>query len=323
MDLPDPVPGPTEVLLDVKAVALNHLDLWVRQGLAGLKLPLPHVLGSDVAGVISGMGRDVSDVNIGDAVVVAPGLCCGRCRRCLDGEDSLCAQYRILGEHARGGYAQKLCVSRANVLAKPTGLTFPQAAAFPLTFLTAWRMLRRANAQAGEVVLITGASSGVSVAGIQMARLRGCTVIAATRGPEKMQRALQLGAHHAVDSEGDLKSQVRAIAGGDGVDVVFEHVGGATFKAGLSVLRRGGRLVTCGATSGPVVEMDLRHIFIKQHSIIGSTMGSRGDLLELCTLIERGQLVPVVDQVLPLEEAAQAHRLLEERKHFGKVVLTP
>ncbi|MEW5849523.1 MAG: zinc-binding dehydrogenase [Myxococcota bacterium] len=323
LDLPEPTPGPGEVVVDVKAVALNHLDVWVRRGMAGGDLPKPFVLGSDIAGMISAVGQGVTDAKVGDEVVLAPGVCCGRCSFCLSGEDSLCADYGILGETTTGGYAQRIAVPAGNALPKPKGLSFPEAAAFPLTFLTAWRMLvNRAQVKAGETVLITGASAGVGVAAIQIAKLHGATVIAATRGPEKQARAKALGADHVVDSE-DLKKAVRAIVGREGVEVVFEHVGGETFKTALGLLRRGGRLVTCGATSGFLAEIDLRHLFIKQQSILGSTMGSRADLLRIVKLVEAGRLKPIVDVVLPLSQAKEAHKLLEERKHFGKVVLTP
>jgi len=324
LDLPEPTPGPGQVIVDVKAVALNHLDIWVRKGWPGLNLQKPHVPGSDVSGVVSLVGAGVEDVKPGDEVILAPGQSCGACRFCLSGEDSLCRSYNILGETIPGGLRQKLAVARTHVLPKPKNLSFEEAAAFPLTFQTAWRMLVvRAQIKAGETVVIMGASAGVGVAGIQIARLHGATVIAATRGEEKSQRATALGAHHVVDSAGDLKKQVSAIVGREGVDVVFEHVGGDTFKTALQLLRKGGRMVTCGATTGPMVDIDLRHIFIKQQSILGSTMGSRADLLAITRLMELGRMKPVVDVVLPMPQIREAHALLEERKHFGKVVLTP
>ncbi len=324
LDLPEPTAGPGQVVVDVRAVALNHLDIWVRKGWPGLNLPKPHVGCSDISGVIHSVGPDVTTVGVGDEVVVAPGLCCGSCRFCLSGEDSLCPRYGILGETVAGGASERFLTRASHVVPKPKGLSFAEAASFPLTFLTAWRMLMvRAAIKPGEVILVTGASSGVSVAGIQMAAVAGCTIIASTGGVEKAQRARALGAHHTVDSAGDLKKQVAAIVGRDGVDVVLEHVGGETFKAALGTLRKGGRLVTCGATSGPVVDVDLRHIFLKQQTVLGSTMGSRADLLAIVKLFDQGRFKAVVDQVLPFARAADAHRALENRTHFGKVVMTP
>ncbi|MBI5497064.1 MAG: zinc-binding dehydrogenase [Deltaproteobacteria bacterium] len=324
LDLPDPTPGAGQVVVDIRAVAVNHLDIWVRRGWPGLNLPRPFILGSDMAGVIRSVSPDVTAWKPGDEVIVSPGTSCGVCRYCLSGEDSVCARYGIHGETQNGGYTQQFRTSASHLLAKPLRLTFPEAASFPLTFLTAWRMLMvRAQVRPGESVLVMGASAGVSVAGIQLCKLAGATVIAATGDDDKAQRARALGADHVVDSRGELKKQVGALVGREGVDLVFEHVGGPSFRAALGVLRKGGRLVTCGATSGSQVEMDLRHIFFKQQSIIGSTMGSRADLLAVTRLFEQGRLRPVVDQVLPLAEAARAHTLLEERKHFGKVVLAP
>lgn len=323
MDLPLPRPGPGEVAVAVKAVALNHLDIWVRRGGVGNPNPKPFVLGSDISGVVREAGPGVAAVKPGDEVVVAPGVCCGACKFCLRGEDSLCERYGILGETQPGGYAEVIVVPQANVLAKPKNLDFARAAAFPLTYLTAWRMLVvRGGIKPQDTVLVTGASSGVSVAGIQIAKLHGCTVVAATSSADKARRARDVGADHVVDSTGDLKKQLRAAVGG-GADAVLEHVGGDTFKAALGLLNRGGRLVTCGATAGPVVQLDLRHVFIKQQTIMGSTMGSRADLLEVCNLVGEGRLSPVVDQVLPLSRAREAHGLLENRTHFGKVVLAP
>lgn len=324
LDLPQPSPGPGEVLIRVKAVALNHLDVWVRKGWPGLKLAMPHVPCSDVAGEVHAVGTGVTAFKPGDAVVVCPGFSCGQCLWCLRGEDSLCSRYGIVGESAPGGAAEFFCCRHTQLLPKPHNLSFAEAAAFPLTFLTAFRMLMvRAQLQPGETVLVMGASSGVSVAGVQLALLAGAQVIAATRGPQKGERARALGAHHVVDSSADIRKQVMALTDNKGVDVVLEHVGGDAFKAALASLRRGGRLVTCGATTAPVVELDLRHVFMKQQAVMGSTMGSRADLARVIQLFEQNRLKAVVDAVLPLQQMAEGQALLEEQRHFGKVVLVP
>lgn len=324
-DAPLPEVGPHEVRVAVKAVALNHLDIWVRKGWPGLKLPLPHTLGSDIAGVLHEVGTEVRDLRVGQEVVVNPGLSCGSCERCLLGEDNLCRQYQIVGEHRPGGYAQYVTVPRQNVLPKPARLSFEEAACLPLTFLTSWTMLvRRAQLRPGETVLVQAAGSGVGSAAVQIARLLGATVIATASSPEKLERARQLGAHFLINyREKDFVEEVKALTQRRGVDVVFEHVGGDTFEKSIACLPYGGRLVTCGATSGHDASIDLRVLFYKRISLLGSTMGSKGDLFRILKLVEDGLLKPVLDRVLPLEKAAEAHGLLENRAQFGNVVLTP
>lgn len=323
LSLPLPEPRAHEVRVAVRAVALNHLDLWVRRGWPGLKLDLPHVLGSDVAGVVDAMGRDVEGVAPGDEVLVNPGLSCGACAQCLGGNDNLCRRYSILGEHVPGGYAEYLCVPRQNVLPKPPRLSFHEAACLPLTFLTAWTMLvRRAELRAGETVLVHAAGSGVGSAAVQVAKLLGATVIATASTDEKLVRAKALGADHLVNyTTHDFLEEVKRLTERRLVDVVFEHTGAATFEKSVACLPPGGRLVTCGATSGHDVRLDLRVLFYKRISLLGSTMGSKGDLFRLVRLVNEGRLKPVLDRVLPLEQAAEAHRLLEARSAFGNVVL--
>jgi NADPH:quinone reductase-like Zn-dependent oxidoreductase len=309
----------------VKAVALNHLDVWVRRGWPGLTLALPHVLGSDVAGVIDAVGVEVSDVAAGAEVVINPGLSCGACQKCLSGEDVLCRQYQIIGEDLAGGYAEFVCVPRQNVLPKPARLSFEEAACVPLTFLTAWHMLMtRAKLGAGETVLIHAAGSGVGSAGVQIAKLAGATVIATASSAEKLAKAKALGADHLINyTTTDFLEEVKKLTKRRLVDVVFEHVGATTWTKSIACLPKGGRLVTCGATSGHDVSIDLRTLFYKSISLLGSTMGSKGELFRVLELVERGALNPVLDRVLPLHEAAAGHRLLEERQTFGNVVLRP
>lgn len=325
IELPTPEPKAREVRVKVKAVALNHLDVWVRKGWQGLKLQLPHVLGADISGVVDKAGAEVLDLEPGTEVCVNPGVSCGVCERCLKGEDNLCRQYTILGEHIRGGYAEYVCVPRQNILPKPKKLSFEEAACLPLTFLTAWTMLvRRAQLQAGETVLIHAAGSGVGSAGIQIAKLLGAKVIATTSTEEKAKKALQLGADHVINyATHDFVDEVKKLTNKKLVDVVFEHTGASTWDKSIACLPYGGRLVTCGATAGGDVKLDLRVLFYKRISLLGSTMGSKGDLFRVMQLVDEGKFKPVLDRVLPLEKAAEAHALLSDRKSFGNVVLTP
>jgi NADPH:quinone reductase-like Zn-dependent oxidoreductase len=325
VELPEPTLSASGVLVRVKAVALNHLDIWVRQGWPGLKLNLPHVLGSDIAGVVEKVGPEVTDLKPGTEVLVNPGLSCGHCERCLQGDDNLCRQYRIIGEHETGGYAELLAVPRRNILPKPRSLTFPEAACLPLTYLTAWTMLvRRAELKAGETVLVHAAGSGVGSAAVQICKLLGAKVIATASSAEKLAKAKELGADHVINYvEKDFLEEVKRLTQRRMVDVVFEHTGAATFEKSVACLPYGGRLVTCGATTGHEVKLDLRVLFYKRISLLGSTMGSKGDLFRILQLVEEGRLKPVLDRTLPLAEAAQAHRLLKDRAQFGNIVLLP
>jgi NADPH:quinone reductase-like Zn-dependent oxidoreductase len=324
-EVPDPKVGAKDVLVRVKAVALNHLDLWVRRGLPGLKLELPHILGSDIAGVVERVGAEVTDLATGAEVLVNPGLTCGVCERCLSGEDNLCPQYRIIGEHSTGGYAELIAVPRQNILPRPKALSFAESACLPLTYLTAWMMLvRRAQVRPGETVLVQAAGSGVGSAAVQIAKLLGATVIATASSDEKLHKAKELGADHVINyAQADFLAEVKRLTARKLVDVVFEHVGGETFEKSIACLTAGGRLVTCGATTGHQVKLDLRALFYKRLSLLGSTMGCKGDLFRVIKLVEEGKLRPVLDRTLPLAEAAAAHALLENRQHFGNVVLVP
>jgi NADPH:quinone reductase-like Zn-dependent oxidoreductase len=324
-ELPDPKLLSNSLLVRVKAVALNHLDIFVRNGWPGLSLEFPHILGSDVAGVVERVGSEVSDLKVGEPVLLNPGVSCGHCERCLLGEDNFCRSYHLLGEHIRGGYAELIAVPRQNILPKPSNLSFEEAACVPLTFLTAWTMLvRKAQLKPGETVLVHAAGSGVGSAGIQIAKLLGATVITTASSQEKLNKGKELGADYLINyTQTDFLQEVKKITQRRMVDVVFEHVGAATFEKSVACLPYGGRLVTCGATTGYEAKLDLRVLFYKRISLLGSTMGSKGDLFRILELVQQGRLRPVLDRVLPLEKAAEAHRQLESRAHFGNLVLVP
>jgi NADPH:quinone reductase-like Zn-dependent oxidoreductase len=323
--VPRPHPGPGQVLVRVRAVALNRLDLWVRGGLPGLRLEYPHRLGSDIAGDVVEVGPGANPRDLGREVLVNPGFGCGSCAHCLDGWDNLCRRYRILGENTQGGYGEYLVVPAENLLPRPRGMSWTDAAAIPLTFLTAWQMLVvRARVAPGDVVLMHAAGSGVGSAGLQIAKLHGAKVVALASTQAKLDKARELGADACICSaEEDWEQQVRALdqVGKRGVDIVFEHVGEATWERSIRLTRKGGTVVTCGASSGWKAKTDLRQVFFRQIQILGSTMGSRTHLHRILKLVEAGKLSPVVDRVFPLEEAADAHRYLDRREQFGKVVL--
>jgi NADPH:quinone reductase-like Zn-dependent oxidoreductase len=324
-DMPEPEIAANEVLVRIKACALNHLDVWVRKGMRGLQLAMPHILGSDIAGVVERVGDLVSNTKPGDEVVLSPGLSCMHCEYCLAGCDNLCARYSVLGAFADGGYAEFVKVPSVNVIAKPANLSFAEAASVPLVFLTAWHMLgARVKLKAGETLLVHAAGSGVGSAAIQIGKLFGARVIATASTAAKLDKAKGLGADETINyQEEDFLEAVRRLTGKRGVDVVFEHTGEATWDKSVRSLVRGGRLVTCGATSGFNGALDIRYLFSRQISLVGSYMGAKAELLEVLKLVEAGRLKAVVDRVLPLEQAADAHRALENRAQFGKVVLAP
>jgi len=324
-ELPDPEIAENEVLVRVKACALNHLDLWVRGGLPRIEFPMPHILGSDISGVIERVGKLVKNAREGDEVLLSPGLSCMHCEECLKGRDNLCARYSIIGYRTHGGYAEYVKAPSVNVLPKPANISFEEAASIPLVYITAWHMLTdRAGLRAGETVLVHAAGSGVGSAAIQIARLLGAQVIATAGSAEKLEKARELGANEVINyTEMDFFEEVRRLTGKRGVDVVFEHTGEATWAKSIRSLVRGGRLVTCGATSGAKGDLDIRLLFSKQISLLGSYMGSKHELIEVMKFVKEGKLKAVVDRVLPLEKAADAHRALKERAQFGKVVLTP
>ncbi len=324
-EAPDPSPAARDVLVRVHACAMNHLDIHVRRGIPGMKLPLPHVLGSDIAGTIAAAGAEVTSWREGDEVVVNPGVSCGRCQACLSGDDNLCREYAILGEHIHGGYAQYVRVPLANVLSKPRPLSFTDAAAVPLVFITAWDMLVvGARVRPGETVLVWGAGSGVGSAAIQIAKLFGARVIVVAGADWKLEQARALGADEVLNHRaGPVGDEVRRLTDRRGVDIVVEHVGQATWDVSLKALARGGRLVTCGATSGFGAETDLRFVFSRRLQIRGTFMGSKGTLHEILRLVEAGRLRPVVHEVIPLRDARRAHEAMERSEQFGKLVLVP
>ncbi|MBI3817238.1 MAG: zinc-binding dehydrogenase [Planctomycetes bacterium] len=320
---PAPVPAPGEVRVQLRAAALNHLDLWLRRGVPGHSFPLPLTPGCDGAGVVDAIGPGVSNVRIGDSVVLAPGYSCGACEMCTIGQDQLCRNYGILGEMRDGTCAEFIAVPARNCLQIPKGQDYKTAAAWPLTFLTAWHMLtRRAMLRPGETVLVHAAGSGVSTAAIQMANLLGATVIATAGSDEKCSRARELGAAHVINYEkGDFSIEVRKITNKRGVDVIVNHVGAKTFESDMRILTKGGRLVTCGATGGYEMKTDFRLVYFKSLSILGSTMGSLGELHEVAKLIKDARIAPVIDSVFSLDSIRDAHRRVAERAVFGKVVI--
>jgi NADPH:quinone reductase-like Zn-dependent oxidoreductase len=322
-EVSEPTIKANEVLVAVRACALNHLDVWVRNGLPGIKIPLPHILGDDIAGVVREVGELVTWVNTGDEVMIQPGVSCGRCAECLAGRDNMCADYDIIGYRRDGGYAEFVAVPGINVIPKPRNLSWSEAAALPLVTLTAWHMLvARANVQPGEDVLVHAAGSGVGSLGIQIAKLRGARVITTASSEEKLAKARELGADETINyTQTNWPKEVRRLTNGRGVDVVFEHTGAATWPGSILSLKKGGRLVTCGATSGFDAKTDLRHVFYRHLTILGSMMGSKADLLAAMKFIEAGEIRAVVDRALPLAEARKAHELIEDRAQFGKVVL--
>ncbi|MGH9691488.1 MAG: zinc-binding dehydrogenase [Candidatus Acidiferrales bacterium] len=322
-DLPEPTLGAKEVLVRVRACALNHLDIWIRRGLPGVAIALPHVLGSDIGGEVAKTGEGVSTVRAGDRVLLAPGISCGACVHCLEGRDNLCRQYTLFGYLVNGGYAQYVKAPVVNVIPIPARLTFEQAAAIPLVFLTAWHMLiTRARLQPAEEVLILGGGSGVGSAAIQIAKCSGARVIATAGSEAKLAKAKELGADEVVlHSGGDFANEVKRLTNRRGVDVVLEQVGRVTWEQSLRSLAVGGRLVTCGATTGFEGAVDIRYLFSRNLSIIGTYMGGKGELFAVLDLVDRGLLKPVIDRVMPLEQATQAHERLENREHFGKIVL--
>lgn len=322
-EVAEPKVGAGEVLVRVRACALNHLDLWVRNGLRGVQIPLPHIPGSDIAGEVVKVGEGVRRAKVGQKVVLAPGVSCNTCDDCLAGNDNLCRRYTIFGYMIDGGCAEYVRAPQVNVLFKPERLSFEEAAAVPLVFLTAWHMLvTRAQLKPGEDVLVLGAGSGVGSAAVQIAKLHGARVFATAGSEAKLEKARELGANELINhSKQDIADEVKKRTNKRGVDVVFEHVGQATWEKSLASLAPAGRLVTCGATTGPQAKIDIRRLFVNQWSVLGSYMGTRAELLTVLRLVARGTLQPVVDRVFPLAEAAAAHAHLEHREQFGKVVL--
>ncbi len=321
-----PVPARDEALIQVKACSVNHLDIWTREGMPGVTVSMPHILGCDVAGVIRHLGRPTRGLKAGQAVVVAPGISCGHCPFCKAGRDSLCPRYHILGFQVNGGYAEYVTVPIRNLVPiSTTRWNFTEWAATPLVFLTAWHMLlTRGELRPGETVLIHAAGSGIGSAAIQLAKWRGATVITTVGSEEKAKKARALGADQVINYKTrDFAKEVLRLTGDRGADLVFEHIGPATWAGSLRSIAKGGRMVTCGATSGREVAMDLRFFFAKELQISGCYMGGRGELDQVLKLVARGTLKPVVDTVFPLRDAAAAHARMESRQQFGKLLLVP
>ena len=322
-DIPDPQPRKDQVLVRVKACSLNHLDLWVRNGLPGVKLP--HILGSDIAGEIVEIGEYVTGFKVGQRVLVAPMHFCGRCPKCLAGFQNQCREFTVLGNAVDGGNCELFAAPAANVIAIPDSLDFNQAASVPLVFVTAWHMLvGLAGIRQGQTVLILGGSSGVGIAAIQIAKLFHCRVITTAGNEDKLAKARALGADYGIDHyKQKISEEVRKITNKEGVDIVFEHVGAATWDEGMKSLKTAGTLVTCGATSGPNVAIDLRHLFARQLRLLGSYMGTMGELHEVLGHVFAGRLKPVIDRTFPLSELRAAHEYLEKSQMFGKVIVNP
>jgi NADPH:quinone reductase-like Zn-dependent oxidoreductase len=322
-DAPKPIINDDEVLIQLKAASLNHLDIWVRSGTRERNTPLPHIPGSDGAGIVAEVGKNVSNVKIGERVLISPGLSCGECNYCKQQKENLCAEYRVLGTRESGTYAEFVNLPARNVFPIPANVGFKEAAAFPLVFLTAWHMLvTLAQLKKGETVLIHGAGSGVGIAAIQIARMLSVKIITTAGSNDKLEKAKQLGADEVINyNEKNFSDEVKRITDKKGVDVVFEHIGGDVFEKSIFLLRKGGRLVTCGATTDFEAKLDLRYLYSRHLTLLGSFMGTSSDLKSVLDLLAEGKLKPVIDSVYPLEKAADAQKRMEERKQFGKIVL--
>jgi len=322
-DVPDPKPRKDQVLVRIRACALNHLDLWIRNGLPGVNLP--HILGSDVAGEIVEVGEYVSGLQPGQRVLLAPMQFCGRCPKCAAGLQNQCRQFNVLGNFVDGGNCELIAVPAVAVIPIPSSLDFNQAASVPLVFLTAWHMLTgRAAIRPGQTVLVLGANSGVGIAAIQIAKMFHARVIATAGDDRKMERARELGADYVINHyQQKISQEVRKITGFEGVDVVVEHVGPATWDESVRSLKANGTLVTCGATTGPKVDLDLRFLFSRQLALLGSYMGTMGELHEVLGHVFAGRLKPVIDQIFPLKDIRAAHEYMERSQMFGKIVLNP
>lgn len=317
--------GPNEILITTKYAALNHLDIFVVKGWPGLKISMPHILGADGSGIVEETGSEVTTLIKGDKVTINPGLSCGKCKACLSGNQLFCKQFSILGEFQAGTYAQYFKIPEINALKIPNNFSLDYAAAAPLTFLTAWRMLTtKANLKRGEYVFIHGAGGGVASAAIQIAKLFGATVFVSTSSLEKIEKAKQLGADYAVNYK-EMKDFTKFVyielTKRHGIDVVIDSVGMATFPISIRLLRPGGRLITCGVTSGPFTKIDLTNIFWKHLEIKGSTMANQVEFRDVMEFVFKGDITPVIDKIFPFEEAKEAERYLEEGNQFGKILL--
>ncbi len=324
-DVPDPQLRKDHVLIRVKACALNHLDLFIRKGLPGIKLP--HINGSDIAGEVAELGEYVTDLKVGERVLLAPMTFCGHCVECVSGRQNFCRDFSVLGYAGDGGNCEYIAVPRISVVPIPESvqLTFEQAASVPLVFTTAWHMLvGRCAIKPGDTVLVLGAGSGVGSAAIQIAKLFNATVITTAGDEQKLAKGFQLGADFGINHyKQTISEEVKKITARAGVDIVFEHVGSATWMESMKSMKPGGKLVTCGATTGTEAKFDIRFLFARQLSFLGSYMGTMGELHEVLRHVFSGKLKPVLDRSFPLKEARAAHEYLESSSQFGKVVLIP
>ena len=323
-EIPDPTCGNQDVLVQMKASSINHLDIWVRQGIPGWKVSLPLIPGSDGAGVVVAKGEGVKDLVTGDKVLIIPNISCGHCEFCSNGDDNLCPEYGIVGETCNGCDAELVALPRRNVIPIPKNLTYEEAAAIPLVFMTAWHMLvTKAQVKPEQFVLVLAGGSGVGSAAIQIAKLHGAKVIATAGSDDKLEKAKSLGADFLINHYKEtISEKVKQFTEGRGVDVVVEHVGKATWQESLKSLAKCGKIVTCGATTGADVSINLNHLFYKHQQIIGSTMATRGELFEIMNFVRQKKLKPVIDKEFPIQEIAEAHKYVESGKQFGKVILT-
>jgi NADPH:quinone reductase-like Zn-dependent oxidoreductase len=322
-DVPNPQPRKDQVLVRVKACAMNHLDLWVRKGLPGVNLP--HILGSDIAGEIVELGEYVTGFKAGQRVLLAPMHFCNRCAKCVAGLQNQCREFTVLGNGVDGGDCELIAVPAVNVIPIPDSLDFNQAASVPLVFLTAWHMLvGRAGIRLGQTLLVLGAGSGVGIAAIQIAKLFHARVITTAGDEKKLEKARALGADHGINHyQQKISQEVRKITDKEGVDIVVEHVGAATWEESMKSLKPGGTIVTCGATTGPNATFDLRFVYSRQLTMLGSYMGTMGELYDVLGHVFAGRLRPVVDGAFPLEDIRAAHEHMEKSQMFGKIVLNP
>ena len=324
-DIPQPVCHPKNIKIKIKATSINHLDLWIRSGLLRKEINLPMTLGSDGSGTIVELGEDITELNIGDDVVIQPGTFCSKCLDCKNGNENYCLKYGILGETQNGTQAEYIVVNAQNIHIKPKHLTFEEAASMPLVFMTAHQMLiKKANMKPNETVLIYGGSSGVGSAAIQIARDLGAKVIATAGSDDKCEYSKTMGAHYVINHHHtNWLSKVKSITNNKGVNIVFEHIGSETWESSLKILAKGGRIVTCGATTGPDVKINLAHLFIKQHSIYGSTMSDINTFNNVMIKINDKKYMPIVDRVFKMENVRLAHQYIEQRKQKGKIILVP
>ncbi len=322
-DTGEPQPKPGEVKVNVKACALNHLDIWVRLGGRPIPIPMPHILGSDIAGTVVETGNNVKNIQPGTKVIIAPGVSCGECEYCLSGYDSACSDFKIMGFQVQGGYAEYAVAPARNIIPVSDRFSYEEWSALPLVSLTAWHMLfERAKLQCGETVLVQAAGSGIGSVAIQLAKLAGATVITTAGSDEKLQSGKELGADYTINyREQDFVEETKKITNGRGVDVVFEHIGGETFTRSLDAMSKLGRLAICGITAEDEGRFNILQLFAKQISIHGSYMGSMVEMKKVMRLAEEGKIKPVIDKVFPLKEAQSAQQRMLDRQNFGKIIL--